>query len=475
MPEIPDSSDVADTPQAPEGHKVTEMPEAPRLETFYRAAFESALDALSILDNQGRRIDTNPAASDLFGLSREELLGTSYLTSISTRQQGDAERLWKQALAQGELRGEYQIVRPDGDVRDVVFTVKANILPGYHLAVLHDITGRKRAETAVRRSERQLFQFLEAVPVAIFVLDAEGNPYYSNTAAQQLLGRRLATESTAGELAGVYQAYIAGTEEEYPSKQMPIIRALSGERSEVDDMEIRRPDKTIPLQVSATPIFDENGRLLYAIAAFSDISERRHIETVLRDLSVRDELTGLYNRRYMSRVLKEEQARCERYGHFTSLIMLDVDRFKRINDRFGHQVGDHVLKQVAQLLRDQVRVIDRPVRYGGEELAVISPETTDSGAFVIAERIRRAVAVQRFVARPGAKDFLPVHVTVSVGVACLPSDADSADSLVAAADHALYEAKSQGRNRTVLFGKSALRTNILETTPLPTDQKVPEA
>jgi PleD family two-component response regulator len=182
----------------------------------------------------------------------------------------------------------------------------------------------------------------------------------------------------------------------------------------------------------------------------------------------------------MDHLLKEEVARCQRYGSFSSLIMLDLDNFKRVNDTFGHPAGDQVLRQVGQLLRNHVRSMDRPIRYGGEELAVVLPETTDSGAFVVAERIRHAIAAERFVdmsggdaeagetARDGGdggdrgEDHLPMNVTVSLGVACLPSDAGSARALVAAADQALYAAKSQGRNRTVLFSKNPLRTSILD-------------
>jgi PAS domain S-box-containing protein len=146
------------------------------------------------------------------------------------------------------------------------------------LNLQQEIGVRQQVEEALRESERKLGQFLEAVPVGIFVVDANGKSFYANQTAQQILGKGILTEVTADQLNEVYQAYLAGTKQFYPSQQQPIVRALNGESVTVDNMEIHQADKIIPLQVSATPIFDEKGQVIYAIAAFQDITQRKKAE-----------------------------------------------------------------------------------------------------------------------------------------------------------------------------------------------------
>jgi len=133
-------------------------------------------------------------------------------------------------------------------------------------------------QQAVRHGGTTLAQILEAVPVGIFVIDAAGKPFYANKIAQNLLGRGIAPDAGPEELAETYHAYLAGTSTQYPSSRMPVVRALSGETAVVTDMEIHHPHQVIPLQVWGAPIVDEKGSIVYAIAAFSDISERKEAE-----------------------------------------------------------------------------------------------------------------------------------------------------------------------------------------------------
>ncbi|WP_343217803.1 AAA-like domain-containing protein [Halotia branconii] len=141
-----------------------------------------------------------------------------------------------------------------------------------------EVTVRQQAELALRESQARLTQFLEAVPVGIFVVNSDGQPYYANQTAQQLLGKGIVTEATPTQLAEIYQVYLAGKKQLYPTEQQPIVQALNGKSVIIDNMEIHQADKIIPLEVSATPIFNEQGEIVYAIAAFQDITQRKQSE-----------------------------------------------------------------------------------------------------------------------------------------------------------------------------------------------------
>ena len=168
-------------------------------------------------------------------------------------------------------------------------------------------------------------------------------------------------------------------------------------------------------------------------------------ETVERQ-AVTDELTGLFNRRRFQEAMATEVERSKRFGQPVGLVLLDLDDFKAVNDTYGHQQGDLVLREVARVLRETSREIDEPARYGGEELAVVLPGTDLEGAYNLAERVRAGIEE---LALPLLDGEGTLAVTASFGVATLPGSADDMRDLVAAADEALYRAKRAGKNRTV--------------------------
>ncbi|HZI93446.1 MAG TPA: diguanylate cyclase [Patescibacteria group bacterium] len=172
--------------------------------------------------------------------------------------------------------------------------------------------------------------------------------------------------------------------------------------------------------------------------------------------AITDHLTGLFNRAHFDSCLKKEINRCRRYGQTVSLIMLDLDEFKQVNDAHGHQAGDAVLRDVGRLLVQRVRDIDVAARYGGEEFAIIVPETRRTSAFVVAERIRSEV--ERFFKRKGAGAH-DMHVTLSGGIASHPEDAETPETLLARADEALYRAKRAGRNLVSIYYQEKRRAS----------------
>ena len=165
----------------------------------------------------------------------------------------------------------------------------------------------------------------------------------------------------------------------------------------------------------------------------------------LREEALTDPLTGLYNRRYLWEFLRREWVRAQRRGQPLSVVMLDLDHFKRINDTFGHRAGDHALVAVAGLLRNQIRSSDIVCRYGGEEFALVLPEASSDSVRQRAEDIRSAIK-QLELSHDGVALG---RLTASLGIALFPLHADGPDALIAAADAALYEAKSAGRDRAV--------------------------
>jgi len=165
----------------------------------------------------------------------------------------------------------------------------------------------------------------------------------------------------------------------------------------------------------------------------------------LTEMSTRDELTGLYNRRFFIESLERETSRALRYGTDLNVCMLDLDHFKKINDSYGHLSGDHVLSETARLLQQSIRKSDIPCRYGGEEFAIIFPQLDADNARTASEKLRNIVAEHTF-----NYDSYHMSLTLSIGIASVKGKTATAIQLIKEADRALYQAKNQGRNRTVI-------------------------
>lgn len=171
---------------------------------------------------------------------------------------------------------------------------------------------------------------------------------------------------------------------------------------------------------------------------------------LLESENITDPLTKVYNRRYLDRRIKEEVARSRRYSLELSVLMLDIDHFKRVNDTYGHQVGDVVLSTLGSLVKTSLRELDVVARYGGEEFLVICTNTGIDGAALVAERLRRLVESLQVEIPDGAGGNQTIRISISIGVAGLNASIDSKDKLVQAADQALYRAKGEGRNRVIV-------------------------
>lgn len=210
---------------------------------------------------------------------------------------------------------------------------------------------------------------------------------------------------------------------------------------------------------------EKNRSQVEQLRRFFDLTENHEGKKIiaelerLEELSLTDFLTGLYNMRYLNARLTEELERAKRHQAHLCVIFCDIDFFKQVNDRYGHQFGDFVLKEIGQLLVskvDDIKIIARlrksdvVARYGGEEFVVILPETSKKNALEVAERMRQAIAEHHFQGHGKS-----VYVTMSFGVAEYPKDSLDRDSLVQCADLAMYQAKKSGRNRVAAFASDS--------------------
>jgi diguanylate cyclase (GGDEF)-like protein len=175
-----------------------------------------------------------------------------------------------------------------------------------------------------------------------------------------------------------------------------------------------------------------------------DITDRKKIDDKLKMLATTDDLTGLWNRRYFLQAASREFSRAKRYGHYFSLMMIDLDHFKNVNDTFGHYAGDEVLKHVGFMIGKRFREADLAARLGGEEFGIILPDTGLESAYVLSESFRELIA-----ATPCCFEDKEIYFTASIGVTVCSHDTASVEEMLKAADQTLYEAKNLGRNRTV--------------------------
>uniref|UniRef100_A0A8T6QWH1 Diguanylate cyclase n=1 Tax=Lyngbya confervoides BDU141951 TaxID=1574623 RepID=A0A8T6QWH1_9CYAN len=336
-----------------------------------------------------------------------------------------------------------------------------------------------------RESERQLMQFIEAMPIGVGIFQGNGTPHYMNQQAQILLNGAATDKASVEPLTQLFKAQVLATGDRYPADKLPIHQAMRGIASAVDDLAIRAGDRTIPIELHSAPIMTEAGQLKYVIAVFQDITERQRAQKLLADYShelqqaVRqrttelaqevkerqraqeqlllanqelhrlanvDGLTQVSNRRSFDQKLDTEWRRLQRTRMPLSLILFDVDFFKRYNDEYGHQAGDACLVRLAQAVTQVVnRSTDMVARYGGEEFAIVLPETTAAGAIAIANRVQQAVAT---LAIPHKQSEVAPYVTLSMGIASqIPATDSTPTDLIAQADAALYQAKRQGRDR----------------------------
>lgn len=195
---------------------------------------------------------------------------------------------------------------------------------------------------------------------------------------------------------------------------------------------------------------DELKLVIHHALDMRKLAEEAKEKKIYQELALTDALTQIYNRRYFEELLRRETERANRYRQKFSLMMIDVDDFKKHNDTYGHVEGDKVLKDIASAILYKIRSTDYVARYGGEEFAVIAPQTDKEGASVLAARLINLIAGKEFLLNNSQK----IKISISAGVSTFNEDAQTKEELINHADEALYQAKKIGKNRACLFCKS---------------------
>lgn len=410
-----------------------------------RAIFENALNAILLADDDSRYLDANPAACRMLGYGREELVGLT-ASAIIVPGSMNIDAAWVGFLQSGTSRGRVQLRRKDGAVIVAEFRAVAHMLPGVHLSVLADIT----EEVALQQRQVELRTLLD-----LAMMDAEvaywdtdlvtGRVSSVNRHWHTMLGYG------EGEIADEQTAWAALVHPDDVPRRTAAWAAHMEGRAPVYAVDLRMRHKAghwLWLQVRGQVVErDAQGRALRMIGTRMDISARKLAEHQLEGLAHTDSLTGVLNRRRFAELAADAIAIALRHGQPVAVLMVDLDHFKAINDRFGHAAGDEVLRAFAHSAASVMRQGELFARVGGEEFAALLPQTDVEGALALAQRLR-----QRIRDEPARAAGHTVPCTVSIGVACLAADGagpSSIESLMRRADAALYLAKAEGRDRVV--------------------------
>ncbi|QPK63188.1 diguanylate cyclase [Methylomonas sp. LL1] len=306
------------------------------------------------------------------------------------------------------------------------------------VGIHQDISHRKQAEAR----DRLLVTALEAVSLGVILTDTEARIEWANPAFATLTGYTL--EETEGQRPA--ELIKSGCQDSaFYEAMWKGIR--SGKSWHGELINRRKNGELYHEELTIAPVPDENGIIQHFVGVKQDISERKRMEAELLEMATTDPLTGLYNRRYFMTRLEEELSRMQRYdSHQASVLMLDLDHFKLINDQYGHAIGDELLKHFAGLMRQEVRKIDRIGRMGGEEFAILMADTDLTAARSFAERLRQCL--EQAPLQTGGQR---IGITVSIGVAALNIGDVDPDGVLIRADQALYRSKACGRNQVRVF------------------------
>jgi diguanylate cyclase (GGDEF)-like protein/PAS domain S-box-containing protein len=385
-----------------------------------------------------------------------EMLGYSFSEIQNTTKQwtefiypDDREKAWQSIndVLEGispAHKAEYRMLHKDGSVRWILDQAnvihrsadgKPTRMSGTHL----DISERMQNEEMRREGSLRLNRILDNLFAYVALLDTNGVVQEVNKAPLDRAGYR--REDVIGQY--FYDAPWWNYDDEVRTQLIAAINAAKQGESSRYDVVVKMGDDLVPIDFLIAPIRDGYGQIIGLLPTAVDITERKNLEDELQRQAHLDYLTGLPNRRSFMEQTEVEMSRTQRYDNTFSILMLDIDYFKQINDAHGHQAGDLVLKRLSMIFQEVLRNVDIAGRLGGEEFAIALPETGIEKAVEVAERLREIISSTE-VSLPAG---LQIHFTVSIGIAALVDKNANIETLLYEADKALYRAKQTGRNK----------------------------
>jgi diguanylate cyclase (GGDEF)-like protein/PAS domain S-box-containing protein len=299
------------------------------------------------------------------------------------------------------------------------------------VAVILDVTARRVADGVARPSDGQFEQVFERAPIGTGLMDLDGRWTLVNRALCEITGY------TSEELIDRRFAEITHPDDvDNDATQHAQLLAGAIPAFQVEKRYLSAAGETLSAILSISLVRDGQSAPLHFIAQLQDISERKRLEEHLRHLADHDPLTGLRNRRLFEHDLRQQVARCQRYGEQAAVMVVDLDEFKAINDQHGHKVGDDALKAIATAMTRRLRETDLVARLGGDEFAVLLPHADEQGAALVADGLARVIAACSIDV-----GYAVVHPAGSVGVAMIDQRTVSAEQALVEADRAMYVAK----------------------------------
>ena len=414
-------------------------------ERLLRTIYDASSVAIFLVDSQGRITYANQRMAEMFGWSLEELIGTEYVQHIhpEEREIGRCRMLALMASEIDHVDLERHYWRHDGSQFWGHLTGRRLINDNGRLqglvGVIADESLRKSAQDQLRLAAR----VFEVSTEGIVITDSGNRIVSVNRAFTEITG--YSPEEARG-----HSPSLLSSGRHSPAFYAAMWAQLGETGAWSGEIWNRKKDGEIyPEWLSIAALRDERGNTENYIAIFSDISVRKEAEANIRRLAQFDYLTDLPNRVLLYDRLNQIHANARRHQRRFAVLFLDLDHFKPINDNHGHAIGDEVLKQVAQRLRDNVRASDTVARNGGDEFVIAAPEVQNPE-----EVARMGEKLLDVIGAPYLVDNLALYVTPSIGISLYPDDGQDIDTLMRVADHAMYQAKAAGRN-AMFFASAA--------------------
>ncbi len=398
-----------------------------------------------LIHREGSILHANQACVNILGASSlMELLGKSILDFSSPEYKDIVEKRIRQLNQPGVVvtPTEEKVIRLDGKVIDVeVRGISLNIdgKPSYFM-IFHDLTSKKQAEKTLRQSEERYRLIAENMTDLVCLIDRNGLFKYASPSHVTVLG--FPSETYEGKCGKDFLH-----KDDFKHVRKHLVDIAATKKSGVFNFRFNNiKGNWIWLEAKATPIYDEKGIFEHFLVVSRDITERKMYEERLTYLAFHDTLTGLPNRRLFKQRLEQALKEAERYERKMAVMYLDIDNFKHVNDTLGHDMGDELLKQLAQRVKECLRESDTISRQGGDEITILLPEiSNERDAIQIANRIINSLREPWYIGE------LAFRVTSSIGIAFYPNGGKTRRELMKSADIALYEAKENGRNNCKIY------------------------